>query len=76
VIQLKVNNGWLHRFCRRYNITARRITEGGKNMPHNMSEIIRNHIGEVNNIIETEGKHNYTLNKYCVSNVLTIFQHN
>jgi hypothetical protein len=51
----KGSNGWLDRFIKRYQIAKRRVTGSGKKLPEDMTELIWAHIGEVNELIESQG---------------------
>jgi hypothetical protein len=51
----KGSNGWLDRFIKRYQIAKRRVTGCGKKLPEDMTDLIWAHIGEVNELIESQG---------------------
>jgi len=50
--EFKGSNGWLDRFCRRFSLKSRRITGTGRILPDNLSEIIWDHIEDMNDLID------------------------
>lgn len=48
----KGSNGWLDRFLKRFHLKTRRITGVGRILPENLSEIIWDHIDDMNDLIE------------------------
>ena len=52
----KYSRGWFQNFMKRYNLSYRRISTSGRDLPKNCFQIIKDFLNEIKTSIDKNGK--------------------